>query len=505
MSTVRVVVLALCCALAAACGSDYRAPRAPQTGREAAPLGRVFDVDVSLPHLVFPGRNGRGAHVSLRLELHDGTEPGVAGIEYVRATAAGEEVPVEDLSGGRTFVNEGDVAWSTGRIGPVRIAGATFEYMLDGTRAEEGWRISGASWESQSGLSGEFAGQRRHRFLVAGTDYRSPGRVVLVELQQGERIRASAPLTETSPDPHLATTRGAVFALNRLTYDTLQRLDPRDRFATAWTGGTGQGSNPQDVLLLDDATAYVSRFEPPFDDLAIIDPRRGAYLGNIELGALAENPDHTSRPGPLALADRTAFVALADIDRTFTRYGEGKLAVVQPETGNVVGSIPLGGRNPVSIATLRDAQDRAKLYVALAGIYPGLLPQELSGGVAVVDVANRAWERWALDDDDAGGNVSALALVSPRLGYVIVSAADYSNRVIAFDPAEAEVLRTVRAPAAYVPALAADSGGVLAIPEADFLDPRVCLFRVPDDPRGQETPLGCVAVVLPPASVVALD
>jgi len=117
----------------------------------------------------------------------------------------------------------------------------------------------------------------------------------------------------------------------------------------------------------------------------------------------------------------TVFVGIQDIDRTFTRYGEGRLAVIDPVTDEVVGSIPLGGKNPGALEVLVDAEGRSKIYVALSGIYPGLVERELSGGVFVVDVTNRAVERVALDDDDAGvvfdSRARTLAIVAPVRPY----------------------------------------------------------------------------------------
>jgi len=196
---------------------------------------------------------------------------------------------------------------------------------------------------------------------------------------------------------------------------------------------------------------------------------------------------------------------LQEIDRTFTLFGEGKLAVIDPLLDEVVGSIPLGGKNPGAIELLRGTDDRWRLYVAMAGIFPGLQEQELSGGVAVVDVAARVLERYALDDDDAGGNVGALAMVSERLGYVVVTDEEFVNRVLAFDPETGGVLREVLVSTEFIPEIEVDGDGVLAIPDRSFFQPGLCLYRIPADPAQVETLIGCGNLDAAPFSFEALD
>ncbi len=138
-------------------------------------------------------------------------------------------------------------------------------------------------------------------------------------------------------------------------------------------------------------------------------------------------------------------------------------------------------------------------------MFPGLRPRELSGGVAVVHAFNRALERLALDDDDAGGNIGALAMVSEELGYVVVTDEQFVSRVAAFDPRGGTLLREVWRTQDFLPELEVGSSGILAVPDRDFTRPGLCLFAVPDDPLGAEAPLGCAPLSLPPVSVEALD
>ncbi|MFN7964095.1 MAG: hypothetical protein U0V87_00170 [Acidobacteriota bacterium] len=501
----RCWLVSLLC-LVSACGKSYQPPQGEVTGRPSAPLGRVIDTNVLLPHLVVDARGGRGVTLEMTLRI-DGIGDGRHEARYTigKATAAGGNAQIEDLSNGKTIVTESAGSFQTGRIGPLRVGNTSFELLLQGIASDGGWNLQGSSWESQSGLEGTFTGWRRHRFLVTSSDFAFAGSVALIELRRGVEIAVSENLSMASADPYLRQTGGALFVINRLTFDNLQRLDPESNFATSWQAGVGSGSNPHDALWIDRDRVYVSRYEPPFDDLLVLDPHGGRSVSTIPLDALADNGDATPRADQLCAVGDTVFVGLQNIDRSFTRYGSAKLAVVDSRRDALEQAITLPGKNPGALRAVTGDDGRPRVYVALAGIFPGLLPQELSGGVAVVDVNNRSFERWALDDDVAGGNIAGLAVHSSRLAYATISTASYQQRVIAFDPQTNTVLRTLSSSNEFVPELEIDSAGVLAVPDRSFERPQVCLYAVPAAGQDVEARLGCARLNAPPFAIEPLD
>ena len=498
---------ALLALLLVACGGDYEPPVRSTTGI-AAPLGQVFDLEISLPFLWVAGAPARGLDLEMRMEI-DGRGYGehTARIFFESAQLVlGPGVTVIDFSGGEvTLTVSENGGWTTGLIGPLVVAETPFDMWLTGTIDDIGWYSEGEAFETQTGGAGPFQGWRRHRFLIAGSDYFAAGRVQQVDLVKEVEIRSRQNVESISADPVLRRSDSAVFVVNRLSFDNLQRLDPSAGFVTAWQEESGLGANPHDVVLVQDDLLFVTRYESPFNDLAVVRATDGHLESNIPLGHLAQNQDGTPRPDRMALVGETVFVGLQDIDRTFTRYEEGKLAVIDVPSRTVQGSVPLGGKNPGRIEVLQGSDGRTRLYVALAGIFPGLLPQELSGGVVVVDVTNRAVERMALDDDDAGGNIGGLAMFSESLGYVVTTDASFRNRVLAFDPRDGTVLRTLWESDDQIPELSLDSNRLLAVPDRGFGAPGVCLFRVPLDPLQAEDFLGCTTLELPPASLDAVD
>jgi DNA-binding beta-propeller fold protein YncE len=492
---------------ASACGGDFVPPSFPATGAPAQPLGQVFDFDVSLPDLYVPEAGARGLEMDLRLDLASGG-PGVVEATYLvkGATAAmGRVVEVEDLGTGMTTIALSADTFLTYRLGPFRIGTVSFEVLLRGVPAAGGRFVSGEALESQTTLPGTFSGWSRHRFIVATTDFGAAGRLSQVDLTGEAVLEVVQDLGQVSGDPFLRRTGEGIFVVNRLSFDNVQRLDPMAGFATAWQATTGVGSNPHDIVLDGSGRGFVTRFEPPFNDVAVISAADGSILGRIPLEALAENRDATPRADRIVAAAGALFVGLQDIDRTFSRYAEGKLAVIDPATLGILGMIPLGGKNPGVLSVVVDGNGKTRIYVALAGIFPGLLPRELSGGVVVVDADQRGVERVALDDDAAGGNIVSLAMVSAELGYVVVNDAQSLNHVLAFDPATGSILRTVHSSVDLIAEIKVDTGGVLAVPDRSASQPRVCLFRVPLEPAAAESPLGCAFLEQAPFSVEPLD
>ena len=167
-----IIGLALWAALAVGCGSDYRPPQLEASDVPAAPIGQVLDLEVALPNLRVMGAMFPGVELEVTFEIEGagyGRHP--ARVSFGPARLDMRTAVVEDLTNGRVDVVIGPDAFRPGRMGPLRIEGTLFELLLNGEPDDGGWSLSGISWESQTGVRGTFQGWRRHRFLVAGTDF----------------------------------------------------------------------------------------------------------------------------------------------------------------------------------------------------------------------------------------------------------------------------------------------------------------------------------------------
>ena len=125
-----------------------------------------------------------------------------------------------------------------------------------------------------------------HYLLVsnASFDFQS-GSLAAIEIPG---LEAHGDLSFLHPDSVIRVSAGRLFAINRLAGDNVQRLDPTT-LSTRWQYSVGAGSNPQDVLVLEDGRAYVTRYEETA--LWVVDteaPSADEFrIDTIDLGAFA--------------------------------------------------------------------------------------------------------------------------------------------------------------------------------------------------------------------------
>ena len=76
--------------------------------------------------------------------------------------------------------------------------------------------------------------------------------------------------------------------------------------------------------------------------------------------------------------------------------------------------------------------------------------------------------------------------------------------MLPFDPADGRLGAPLLVTQDYLPELAISGGGVLAVPDRNWLAPGLCLFAG-ESVAAPARPLGCARLSLPPASVETLD
>jgi hypothetical protein len=190
-------------------------------------------------------------------------------------------------------------------------------------------------------------------------------------------------------------------------------------------------------------------------------------------------------------------VTLQDANRAFTEFRTGRLAVIDPVARSVVDVVDLAGQNPFEALTY--LPETGLIYVGLAGIFPGLQAQALTGGIEAVDPAARLSLGLVVDDDDLGGNVSGVAMVSPTRGFAVVTDAAFRNFVKVFDPSTGQVLGTVHETTDRIAALVADGDGWVIAAECSFVAPRLLIF---DGTDGRV--VAALPMHLPPLSVAIM-
>jgi hypothetical protein len=505
-------------ATAAACapggGSGNGEPLPGPAGR----LDPIYDVMVSFPDAVvtIDGLDYTGITLDLEATFDDATvrdaDPRFrAPIRVIGVTAGGI---VQSFAVPQPIVMQGSIdgpAFGTDLFGPIQFGTANLVLSLTGAIESPARRISGTAEILGTTTTGPFTAVRRRRYLVAGSDLSGPiGQAAVIDLRYDSQASLANNVETISSDPAARVADGRPIVVNRLSFDNLQGLDPQGGFKTVFQYSTGNGSNPHDLAVLDAAAAgvapggppakagvaFVTRYGPPYDDLALFDLDDGALLDHVDLVPLARNADHLPRADQVLLHDGLLWVTLQDANASFTQFMNGRVAVIDPATRAVVDVIDLSGQNPFE--SLVYAPETGLIYVGLAGIFPGLNAQSLSGGVEAIDPVTRTSRGLIVDDDAFGGNVSAVAIATATRGYVVVTDAAFHNSLQAFDPGTGDVLGAVYDSPQYLASLVADDGFIVLAEHSDS-DPRILIL---DGATGRLVAI--VPLRLPPASLAVM-
>ena len=512
--TRRGVRPAVACALLAAVATWVACAPAAKTGRRLpGPSGRldpIYDVAVSYPDttIIVGGLPHRGLDLDLEIEFSDATlrddDPVFAAEARVTAVLAGgvsqpfELVGPLDLEG---TIKDGVL--DSGLFGPIRVGNANLILALTGAIEEGRRRVTGAATLFGLADRGSFAAVKRRRYLVAGTDLLSIGEAAVISVRYDSRFSVEHGLEIISSDPVARVEDGRPIVVNRLSFDNLQGLDPFDGFRSAFEYSTVSGSNPHDVVILPPAAgagaglAFVPRYAAPFNDLAVIDLADGALVDRIDLSPYARNRDGLPRADQALLLDGLIYVTLQDANASFTEFMNGRVAVIDPVRRRAIEVIDLQGQNPFE--SLDYLPETGLIYVGLAGIFPGLLPQALTGGVEAIDPATRRSAGLVVDDDALGGNVSAVAMASAARGYCVVSDLAHRNFVVSFDPATGEAGGTVYQSDGLIATIESDGDGYVLVADASFSEPRIVVL---DAASGR--PVASIPARVPPFSIAIL-
>ncbi len=201
----------------------------------------------------------------------------------------------------------------------------------------------------------------------------------------------------------LSTTSGELILIDRFPAGVLTFADPKSGTVVAQTDvSTGFASNPQDALELKDGRIAVARYgenptpgQAPFDsgsDLLLLDGASHTIVGQVELRSLLEDAELLPRPARLARNDEEVFVLLAAYSKDFLSGGDGRLAVLDGESLQLVNVIELSGG--LGCGALALAPSKNRLAVGCSGSFSGTSEPTLED--SALFILDRAESGWAL-------------------------------------------------------------------------------------------------------------
>ena len=277
------------------------------------------------------------------------------------------------------------------------------------------------------------------RALVLNTDFAS-GYYSGVDLTPP--FAGQANIQSTCADAAARARGDWLYIIGRFGCDFIQVVDPVT-LATSHQFSTGNGTNPQDIVVVSPAKAYVSLYDD--DELLIVNPQTGSHTGAIDLSMFSDADGLPEAAGMALVGDR-AFVALQRLDRPggFIAANPSTIVVIDTASDAIVDvdpiapglqGIALTGRNPFTDLAFDPV--RKQLVVGEVGNF-GVL----DGGLEFVDPVMLQAQGFFVTEATLGGDLNAARLWVDCSGYAIVNDATFRTKLVRFDRCSGQVIDT---------------------------------------------------------------
>jgi hypothetical protein len=284
------------------------------------------------------------------------------------------------------------------------------------------------------------------RAFVLATDF-SSGNVASVGF--GPPPAATCDVAPTCADAVLRYHQGLLYVVERFGCDNIRVLDPNAAFAVVQQFSVGNGSNPNDIVIVSPTRAFVSRYDTA--DLWIVNPQTGAFVGSVSLAAFAD-ADGIPEMKSLAVRNGRVFVTVQRVDRDlfFSPTDSSQVVVVDAATGTLVDCDPVadgvqGILLPLQNPTTELVTDPAgKLVVGCTGSFGAQ-----DGGIVRIDPVGLAVEATEVTEAALGGDLLDLAIASATRGFAVVADASFNTVCRPYDRATGTVGPPVHATSGF--------------------------------------------------------
>jgi len=335
--------------------------------------------------------------------------------------------------------------------------------------------------------------------IVAATNWTDPVGS-LASVSTADFAASTALVTTDGSDVVLKSFFDKIYVINRFGVDTIQVINP-EGYGIIANYSVGAGSNPQDIWVASEEKAYVSRLDAQNDatdtsDVLIINPLTGEKLGVLDFKSyMNDDGDNLSRAAQMVGVDKYLLITLQDLPTNLLdkANANGKLAIVDMETDEIVDVIVLAGRNPADITY---SPMTKMVYISESGVFDNFMTDvnDPYGGIEVIDPIAFESKGIVVDDKDLGAYTQAVRLASDTVGYVITG----GLAIASFNPTTYAVINGAFYTTAgfYLPDFSIDKSGNLYIAETAFGNAGIVVMD------GSGTQLaGPVAVGAPPSSI----
>ena len=337
--------------------------------------------------------------------------------------------------------------------------------------------------------------------IVTTSDY-SNGNVAVIS---ADDLSSETDLLSIFSDNIVTCHDGSLYLLERDGADNIIRIDGASVSADAvvYQKAIGTSVNIQQIAVISDTKAYVTQLGA--SSIAIIDPSSGNVTGSISLDRKPFIHDGEKVPymsSAMVIGDK-AYIALQRLKTFQGSYGP------YPDIGDSTGMIVVidtGSDEIVREISLAKGNPASLdtcngyLYVSATGSWN----DQTDGGIEKIDCSTDRNEGVVVAEEDFGGDITTLVMINESKAYVAVGSSDadfnFSTVVRECNPSDGTVGSTIESVEDAFGGMAYD-GTYLYIGDRSITDPGVVVID-PDDNSKVAGPIDVGS--LPPSALAVL-
>ena len=237
---------------------------------------------------------------------------------------------------------------------------------------------------------GELSDVHTHAAFVSVADDYSVGSLGTVDLDTWD---LSDQIFDVSGDPQVVVTEGMLVQMDRSSDSTIRIYDPADLATPQTEFALAVGANPMDAAICADRL-FITQYDLP--SIAVHDPETGVMVGSIELTAWDDGDGSPEASAIVPAGNERLFVGLNNLDRSGSWTGiDGHLLEIDCSSLEISGSWEPG----LEVTVFPYAPDADKVLVRVAGSYDG----SQGGGAYLFDAATRELGERVLDESSMAG------------------------------------------------------------------------------------------------------
>ncbi len=309
------------------------------------------------------------------------------------------------------------------------------------------------------------------------------------------------------PDSVIRTFENWVFIIQRLGADSVVVLDSKDpsvsvkNYSTNDPGPDSPQSDPHDMAFVDLSKAYITRYGQ--NDLLIVNPLTGERLGTVELSVFADS-DGLVEMDQMVIVDGKLFVTLQRLDRNnfFAASNSSYMVVIDTATDQIIDVDDTTPEIDAIILEGRNPFGRIAYLSTTDRIYVSNASNfsiaDEYGGIEAINPNTNTTDGIILTDNELGGPLGVMAILNETTAYITVFDESFNNLVVPFD-FSARTVDTALAciGTSFIPSLAFDHNDMLYIADQDTNNPGIQVF----DPSTNEKIEGPISTGLPPSGI----